>query len=226
MIIISGATRGIGKYLFAEYSNRREALLGVSRSGSDQDKRISRVDVSDFSQVENWISSIPASVLCELTLINCAALSFASVCHKSDPIEWRKVVETNLFGSYHLIRKLLPLMRDQSYGRIINFSSIVAEIGVVGTSAYAASKAALWGLTKSLAAENANKGITVNCLNLGYASIGMGDNEISQDMKESIRKRIPVGRFCDPEEILLSVEFLRANGYVNGTGLDINGALF
>ncbi|MBP1671863.1 MAG: family oxidoreductase, partial [Bacteroidetes bacterium] len=106
--------------------------------------------------------------------MNCAGISYNSYAHKADIDKWNKVIEVNLNGTFNVIRNILPIMREQSYGRIINFSSIVTSLPTPGVSAYAASKAGLIGLTKSLAVENASKRITVNAINLGYANIGMG----------------------------------------------------
>ena len=124
-----------------------------------------------------------------------------------------------------MIHHGLKVMRDQNYGRIINFSSIVAQIGVPGTSAYAASKASLWGLTKAIAIENGSKGITANTLNLGYFNIGMID-EISSDMKEIIKSKIPAGNeFGDPEDIFAAINFIIKASYLTGTSIDINGGI-
>ena len=115
-------------------------------------------------------------------------------------------------------------MREQGYGRIINFSSIVAQKGIPGTSAYAASKAGLWGMTRSMAAENAGKGITINSLNLGYFEIGM-ITEVSDEYQEVVKKKIPTGKFGDPKNILNALNFLIESDYINGSSLDINGAI-
>jgi len=116
-------------------------------------------------------------------------------------------------------------MRKQGYGRIINFSSVIVSLPTPGVSAYAASKAGLLGLTKSLAAENAPKGITVNAINLGYVNIGMGINDVPQEYQVKMKNQIPAGRFCEPEEVYNTVKYLINTEYVNGTAIDINGAL-
>ena len=124
-----------------------------------------------------------------------------------------------------VIRELLPIMRKEGYGRIINFSSVVAVFPTPGVSAYAASKAGLIGLTKSLAVENAAKGITVNAINLGYASIGMGVEEVPLAYQEKIKNDIPQGRFCSPEEIYNTVKFLIDTEYITGADININGGM-
>jgi NAD(P)-dependent dehydrogenase (short-subunit alcohol dehydrogenase family) len=116
-------------------------------------------------------------------------------------------------------------MREQNYGRIINFSSVVTLLPTPGISAYAASKSALIGLTKSLAVENGAKGITVNAINLGYVNLGMGINDVSEVYQEKMKSKIPSGRFCEPEEVFQTVKYLIQTEYLNGTAIDINGGL-
>ena len=132
---------------------------------------------------------------------------------------------TNLVGTYNMIRAALPVMREKLYGRIINFSSVVAETGIPGTSAYAASKSGLWGMTRSMAVENASKGITINNLNLGYFEIGM-ITEVSAEYQDLVRKKIPTGKFGDPGNIFNAIKFICDSEYINGTSLDINGGIF
>lgn len=100
-----------------------------------------------------WIESINDQ-LDNIILINCAGISYSSFAHKADIIQWKNVINVNLNGTFNVIHCLLPWMREQHYGRIIN-SSVVAKLPTMGVSAYAASKAGLIGLTKSLALENA-----------------------------------------------------------------------
>jgi NAD(P)-dependent dehydrogenase (short-subunit alcohol dehydrogenase family) len=116
-------------------------------------------------------------------------------------------------------------MRDQNYGRIINFSSVVASLPTPGVSAYAASKAALTGLTKSLAVENGSKGITINNINLGYADIGMGVEKVPAEYQEIMKSKIPTGVFCPPDNIYNSVQYLINTAYMNGSSIDLNGGL-
>jgi acetoacetyl-CoA reductase/3-oxoacyl-[acyl-carrier protein] reductase len=141
-------------------------------------------------------------------------------------MEWRDVIETNLIGTYNMIRVFLPLMRKEEYGRIVNFSSVTAQKGTLGTSAYAASKSGLWGLAKALCLENASKHITVNNINLGYCNFGMGVEKVPEDYRSFLKTQIPTGRFCDAEEIVSTIEYLRNNEYINGSCIDLNGGLF
>ena len=228
MIVITGASRGVGRYLFNEFANNGFEVIGTFFStlvSSDEHMHsYFKVDIRDYQNVETWVDSIKDR-LKEVVLINCAGTSYNSYAHKSNIFLWKNVIDLNLIGTFNVIRNILPVMRSQNYGRIINFSSVVSKLPTPGVSAYAASKAGLNGLTKSLAIENASKGITVNSINLGYVNIGMGVEQVPPEYQEKIKMQIPVGRFCEPAEIYNTVRYLVDTEYVNGSIIDVNGAL-
>jgi NAD(P)-dependent dehydrogenase (short-subunit alcohol dehydrogenase family) len=228
MIIITGASKGIGRFLFNRFKQDGFTVIGTYNSTTEGlDKELNsfiKVDVSDFNAVCSMIKSIK-ELLTQIILLNCAGISYNSFAHKADINLWNRVIDVNLKGTFNVIHEILPIMRDQSYGRIINFSSVIASLPTPGVSAYAASKAGLIGLTKSLAAENASKGITINAINLGYVNMGMGVNDVPSDYQAKMKLRIPAGRFCEPEEVYNTVKYLVQTEYVNGAAIDINGAL-
>jgi len=226
MIIITGASKGIGKYLIESYLGMgEEPIVGTYLSTIPQDHKDNfvQIDVCDFTQVDEFVKKI-AGTANHITLINCAGISYSAYTHKSDPDEWKKVVETNLYGSYHFIRALLPLMRDQKFGRVINFSSVVAVKPTPGISAYSASKAALWGMSKSLAIENASLNVTINNINLGYSELGM-ISSVPEEYRNKITAQIPAGFLCEPQDILSTVEYLRNTKYITGSSIDLSGGL-
>jgi NAD(P)-dependent dehydrogenase (short-subunit alcohol dehydrogenase family) len=222
MIIISGASGKIGNYLTKKYC-LKETVFGTYYSGTRRDD-LYYVDICDYSSVIKFYEQIE-SKLEKITLINCAGISYNSFAHKSDPAEWRRVVETNLFGIYHMIRAFLPIMRIQNYGRIINLSSVVVQKATPGISAYAASKSALLGLIKTLCVENGSKNITINNINLGYSKIGMGVDDVPLLYQDIIKSQIPSKEFCGPEDIYNTVEYIRSTKYLNGSSIDLNGGL-
>lgn len=228
MIIITGASRNIGKYLFETLSEEGELVYGTFLSTKPDsiglEDRLFQVDVSNYESVDQFYLAIKEN-LAEITLINCAGISYNAFAHKSDPLEWKKVIDTNLVGAFHMIRAFLPVMREQNFGRIINLSSVVAQKGTPGVSAYAASKAALWGLTRSLAQENGSKGITINNINLGYVNIGMGVEQVPEAYQQIIKEQIPSKQFCEPSDIVKTIDYLRNTPYINGTSIDLNGGL-
>ncbi len=225
MILITGAAKGIGRYLVEKLRSENEIVYGtyLRNPPPDNDPFYSRVDISDFNEIVEWIYKIRKD-LRNIVLLNCAGITYNAFAHKCDLSKWHEVINVNLIGTFNVIRAILPTMREQNYGRIINFSSVLAQRGVVGTSAYAASKAALWGMSKSIAAENAGKNITINNLNLGYFNLGMVE-QVPEEVQAEIKKNIPQGDFGDRENIYKAVEFLINADYVNGTSIDINGGL-
>ncbi|MFO7658078.1 MAG: SDR family oxidoreductase [Bacteroidales bacterium] len=226
MIIITGSSRGIGQFLTDKFRADNIAVYGtyLNTIPEEGNEYCSKVNISDFNEIVEWFYRIKPK-LKNVVLLNCAAINYNCSAHKSDLNKWHEVVQVNLIGTFNMIRAVLPFMREQNYGRIINFSSILAQRGVAGTSAYAASKAALWGMSRSIAAENAGKNITINTLNLGYFNIGMIE-QVPEELQNQLKKEIPSGKFGNPEEIYKAVRFLIDSPYINGTSIDINGGLF
>lgn len=225
MIVITGASKNIGKYLFERYSDIEDVIGTYNSTISDSNSyKYYNVDISDYNSVKVFFESIEKSITM-LTVINCAGISYNSYAHKSNPIEWKRVIEVNLFGAYHVIRAFLPIMRTQGYGRIINISSVAAQKSTPGISAYAASKSALWGMTKSICAENGSKNITINNINLGYMKIGMGVECVPEEYQDYIKKQIPSNKFCDVSDLFNTVEYIRNTEYLNGVSIDLNGGL-
>jgi len=226
MIIITGASRGIGKYLFEEFREAGEKVYGTyNTTHPDTDKKeyLMQVDISNYSNVKNWIEKIKIEIKNSI-LINCAGINYNSFAHKADINQWAQVINVNLIGAFNVIHEVLPIMRKEGYGRIINISSVVAQTFVPGTSAYATSKAGFWGMARSIAIENSKKGITINNLNLGYYNLGM-ITEVPKEYQDILKKDIPTGNFGEPKNILNAIKFLIENDYINGTSIDINGGL-
>lgn len=226
MIVITGSSRGIGKFLFNSFLNSsNENIRGIylNTKPTENIEKYIRLDITDFDQVKLFVDSYTEEMK-EITLINCAGIIYYSFTHKSDPVKWKSVIETNLIGTYNIIRVLLPIMREQKFGRIINFSSIAAIKPTPGISPYAASKSALWGLAKSIAIENASLNITINNINLGYSELGMIET-VTEEYRKNILAQIPTGILCPPEDILNTVKYLRTTRYITGSSIDLNGGL-
>ena len=225
--IIIGASGGIGKYLTDKYLDLSYNVIGTYSSKEPQtkyNKIYHKLDLKNHVEFENFINHLNLSHK-NIILLNCAGINYNSFAHKADLNKWKNVIDVNLVGVFNTIHYFLPFMRKNNFGRVINFSSIVGQIGTHGASAYAASKTGLWGMTKSLAVENANKGITINNLNLGYFNIGM-IKDVPSAYKEIIKQKIPSGLFGDPVNIFNSVEMLINSDYINGTSIDINSGMY
>lgn len=226
MIIITSASRGIGKYLYEFFKNNGKEVMGFYNNTTPNGdlEGLYRVDITNENQVLGFFENNKHKIN-NVILINTAGISYNSFGHKTDFEKWRSVLDVNLMGTFNVIRHALPQMREDNYGRVINFSSVVAQKGIPGTSAYATSKSALWGMTKTLAVENGNKNVTINNINLGYFDIGMIE-QVPQSYLDTIIQSIPAKRLGFPEEIVSTVNFIINTGYLNGTSIDLNGGLF
>lgn len=226
MIIITGGSRGIGEFLFKSFlKNSEEDIKGLynNTKPTENIEKFTKLDLTNYEEIETFVNS-NLDELKNITLINCAGITYNSFTHKSSHEQWKSVIDTNLIGTYNIIRALLPIMRNQKFGRIINFSSVVALKPTPGISSYAASKSALWGLAKSLAIENAALNITVNNINLGYSELGMIEM-VPDEYKKNIIAQIPTGILCPAGDILNTVNFLRTTRYITGSSIDLNGGL-
>lgn len=226
-ILITGASRGIGLFLMQRFIEEGQIVKGTYNSTEPPAQvrnRCTKIDITNHEQVEAWVTNSVNSDD-QIVLINCAGGNYNAVAHKADISRWKNLIDVNLVGTFSAINAVLPFMREKNWGRIINFSSIVAQKGIAGTSAYAASKAGMWGMTKAIAAENAKKGITINSLNLGYFDIGM-ITDVPEEILAGIVKTIPLQSLGNPENLLNAVRFLINSDYTTGTSIDINGGLF
>jgi acetoacetyl-CoA reductase len=144
--------------------------------------------------------------------------------HKMEPDEFRLVLEVNLVGSFNFCRAVLPFMRARNAGKIISLTSMNALRGAVGQANYAAAKAGLIGMTKSIALENAGKGITANCIAPGYIETEM-TMAVPTQIREAEIQRIPAGRVGSPDDIAGTVLFLASGAadFITGQVISVNG---
>ena len=157
-------------------------------------------------------------------VVNNAGITRDGVAHKMDPADFRAVIDVNLMGPFHFCRAILPGMRQRGYGRIINMSSVNALRGQAGQANYAAAKAGLIAMTKSIALEGAAKGITANCVAPGFIKTDMTD-AMRADMREKEIAHIPTGRMGVPDDIAETVAFLASDkaSYITGQVMSVNG---
>lgn len=160
-------------------------------------------------------------------LVNNAGITRDKLCHKMAVDDWTQVIEVNLNSIFYLTQPVLDSMLQQSYGRIINISSINAQKGQRGQVNYAAAKAGMHGFTKSLAQEVANKQITVNTISPGYINTAMVMS-VREELREKIIAQIPVGRLGEPAEVARVVVFLadEASSFITGANISINGGQY
>jgi 3-oxoacyl-[acyl-carrier protein] reductase len=143
------------------------------------------------------------------------------------PEDWQSVLDTNLSGAFYCAQQVLHPMMRARWGRIINITSVVGEMGNAGQANYSASKAGLIGMTKSLAQEMGARGITVNAVAPGFVQTDM-TGVLSDEMKEKLLANIPLRRMGDPEDVAAAVRFLASDdaAYITGHVLSVNGGLY
>ena len=240
MILITGANGGIGQFvahqllsrgdrnIICHYRSENERVLSLLKKFDlDPVKHTINADLVNESSIESMAKAIKENFGGVDRLLNIAGSSSNAMSWKMSRNDFMKVVEDNLLTSFLCSKVFIPDMRENKFGRIINFSSIVGFTGIPGASHYSAAKAGLVGLTKSLALELAPKGITVNALALGYFSAGL-INEVSPELQMELKKKIPIGRFGDEQDIGSAVAYLlsQESQFYTGQVMHLNGGQF
>jgi 3-oxoacyl-[acyl-carrier protein] reductase len=184
-------------------------------------------DISNENEVSNLIRNVNSDFGSIDVLINNAGISIDGVTWKLDIDSWNKVMNVNLTGPFLCSKHVLPLMKAQNWGRIINISSVVPQIGIPGTVAYSVSKSGLTGLTKTIAKEVVKNNITANQISLGYFNAGML-YRIKEEIRNQIKESIPKKEFGNPDEIINCILFLLSDNasYITGQNININGGLY
>ena len=185
-------------------------------------------DVGDFEACKAGIAKVEAELGPIEILVNNAGITRDTTLHRMKPEQWRDVIRTNLDSLFNMTRGVIDGMRERSFGRIVNISSVNGQKGQFGQSNYAAAKAGLIGFTKAVAQENAAKGITVNAVAPGYIGTEMVRAVPEEVMKTKILPQIPVGRLGEPEEVARCVVFLASEeaGFITGSTLSANGGQY
>ena len=189
-----------------------------------------KMDVTDPESVDAGVEAVISGLGSLDILVNNAGITRDQLFMRMSPQEWSLVLEVNLDGAFHCCKAALhrkrPMMRNQ-WGRVINITSIIGVVGNAGQANYAASKAGLIGLTRSLAKEYAARNITVNAVAPGFIQTPMTD-KLPEKVKEEYMKTIPAGRFGTAQDVAAAVAFFASQeaGYVNGHVLRVDGGMF
>jgi len=234
--LVTGGTRGIGAAISVALK-QAGCRVAANYGGNDEAAKAFteetgipafKWDVGDFEACRAGIETVAAEVGPVDVLVNNAGITRDGTLHKMSQESWRAVIGTNLDSLFNMTRNVIEGMRSRGFGRIVSISSINGQKGQFGQSNYAAAKAGLIGFTKSVAQENANKGITVNAVAPGYIGTEMVRAVPEEVLKSKILPLIPVGRLGEPEEVARCVVFLAGDeaGFITGSTLTVNGGQY
>ncbi|KAJ56108.1 acetoacetyl-CoA reductase [Actibacterium mucosum KCTC 23349] len=234
--LVTGGSRGIGAAISIAL---KEAGYSVAANYAGNDEAASaftaetgiptfKWSVADYEACAEGIAKVEAELGPIDVLVNNAGITRDAMFHKITPEQWSQVIDTNLTGIFNMTHPVWPGMRDRSFGRVINISSINGQKGQMGQTNYSAAKAGDLGFTKALAQEGAFKGITVNAICPGYIGTEMVRAIPEKVLNEKIIPQIPVGRLGEPEEIARCVVFLASDeaGFITGSTISANGGQF
>jgi 3-oxoacyl-[acyl-carrier protein] reductase len=237
--VITGAGRGIGKAIALRFANEGANVAVVSRTDANSQATASEinalkpdcarayaVDVADSEAVANLCSRIVKDFGKIHVLVNNAGITRDRLSMRMSEGDWDIVLDTNLKGAFHFIQGLERPMMKQSYGRIVNISSVSGLIGQAGQANYSASKAGLIGLTKALARELAGRNVTVNAVAPGFITTDMTD-QLPEAVKSHVLSLIPLGKFGECEDIAATVAFIASPEarYITGQVLTVDGGM-
>jgi 3-oxoacyl-[acyl-carrier protein] reductase len=198
------------------------------QSGVGGDAYTVACDISDPEEVEEAVRRMTADVGPVDILVNNAGILSNNKVANTTYEEWDRILKVNLSGAFYLSKALIPGMKDRHWGRIVNTCSLASKTGgITAGTAYSTSKGALVALTFSLAAETAAFGITVNGIAPAYVKTPMVAEQLTEEQRQQLLQKIPVHRFCEPEEFVHVVKFLvhPLAGFITGEVIDQNGGL-
>lgn len=230
-ILIMGSSGGLGKALTSHFAHQNVNLVLHYFENKPTEVPDNAICVKADIRIEAEIAELITKVIEKYNTIdvvlNNAGISKSEISWKATEQSWEDTIAINLTGPFLVAKHAIPHMRSNEFGRIIFMSSIVAQTGFVGASAYGSSKAGLVGLTKSIAKEVANKNITVNAIALGYFNAGMID-DVPHEMQEQLKQQIPVNQLGEPEQLAALMDYIISEkaAYLTGQTLNLNGGLY
>jgi len=234
-ILVTGATGGIGKALVQKFVSLEGNVLATGTKTEKLDAlkkefpniNVLKFDISDHSKIEEFIENVSSQLVGLDILVNNAGINMDNLSLRMKDDEWKKVIDLNLGSTFFLCKYGIKKMLKNKYGRIVNITSVVGHTGNLGQSNYAASKAAIIGMSKSLAIEYAKKNITINCVSPGFIQSKMTDG-IVESIKAVLTSRIPMAKLGKGEDVANTVAFLSSDAasYITGQTIHVNGGMY
>ena len=234
-ILVTGATGGIGNALVKKFLSLEGNVLATGTKIEKLDSlkknfpKIStlKFDISEHSKIEEFVENVSSQLGGLDVLVNNAGINMDNLSLRMKDEEWKKVIDINLGSTFFLCKYAIKKMLKNKYGRIVNITSVVGHTGNIGQSNYAASKAAIIGMAKSLAIEYAKKNITINCVSPGFIQSNMTD-KIVESIKAVLTSRIPMAKLGTGEDVSNTVAFLSSDAasYITGETIHVNGGMY
>ena len=237
--LVTGASQGIGRACAMELARAGATVALAARSvekleavaaeiaAAGGQARAYALDVSSEESIKSCVKTVIADLGKVEILVNNAGIAKDGLAMRMKLADFEDVIRINLTGAFLLSQAVMSSMMKVRWGRMINITSVVGEMGAAGQANYAASKAGMIGLTKSLARELASRGITVNAIAPGFIQTAM-TNELTDAQKAAILGHIPLARYGCDADIAAAVAFLASDGaaYITGHTLDVNGGMY
>ncbi len=235
-VVVTGATGIIGNSIL------EKLVLGGSNilaTGTNEEKlkniknkyeniNILKFDISKHNEIEKFVDNCSTILSNKIdVLINNAGITIDNLSIRMKEEEWKKVIDINLSSTFFLTKNVIKKMLKSKKGKIVNITSVVGHSGNIGQANYAASKAGIIAMSKSLALEYGKKNITVNCVSPGFILSDMTD-KISKDHTELLKSRISLNKFGNPEDVANTIAFLCSNlsDYITGETIHVNGGMY
>ena len=234
-VLITGATGGIGNELVKKFITLGANVFATGTKSEKldiikkkyPDIKIKKFDISEHLRIEEFIDNVVLELGGLDVLVNNAGINMDNLSIRMKDEEWIKVINVNLSSTFLLSKHSIRKMLKSKFGRIVNITSVVGHTGNLGQSNYAASKAGIIGMSKSLAAEYAKKNITVNCVSPGFIVSDMTMN-IAEKVKLYLTSKIPMGKLGTGEDVSNCVAFLSSDqaSYITGETIHVNGGMY
>ena len=234
-ILITGASGAIGNELVKKFVSLGGDVLGTGTKTEKLEQikqkypniKVTKFDMSEHSKIEEFVNNVALELGGLDILINNAGKNIDNLSIRMKDDEWKRVIDINLTSTFLLAKHSIKKMLKNKFGRVVNITSVVGHTGNLGQSNYAASKAGIIGMSKSLAIEYAKKNITINCVSPGFIISDMTMN-IAEKVKLYLTSRIPMGKLGTGEDVSNCVAFLSSDqaSYVTGETIHVNGGMY